>query len=88
MYSFRADKVMMVSDPNHWDHIFPFMQSGEVPHRIALTDPVIRDMYPADGHEDIDVVDVVTTRSQTASKLHSSGELPAPAATSNSGEKV
>jgi hypothetical protein len=33
-------------------------------------------------------VDVVTTRSQAASKLRASGELPAPFATSNSGEKV
>ncbi len=38
MYSFRAKKVMMLSDPKHWDHILSFMQSGEVPHRIALTD--------------------------------------------------
>ncbi len=33
-------------------------------------------------------IDVVTVRSQTASKLRTSGELPAPSATSNSGEKV
>ena len=33
-------------------------------------------------------VDVVTTRSQTVSKLRTSGELPAPSVTSNSGEKV
>ena len=46
-------------------------------------------MHPADGYEDGDVpVDVVTTRSQAASKLRSSGELSAPSATSNSGEKV
>ena len=46
-------------------------------------------MHAADGHEDGDVpVDVVTTRSQSASKLRASGELPASAATSNSGEKV
>ena len=46
-------------------------------------------MHAVDGHEDGDVsVDVVTTRSQTVSKLHTSGELSAPAATSNSGEKV
>ena len=46
-------------------------------------------MHAADGHEDSDVsVDVVTTRSQAASKLLASVELPAPAATSNSGEKV
>ncbi len=38
MYSFRAKKVMMLSDPKHLDHILPFMQSGDVPHRIALTD--------------------------------------------------
>ena len=64
------------------------MQPGDVPHRIALTDADIRAMHAADGHEDSDVpVDVVTTRSQTASKLRASGELPAPSATSNSGEK-
>ena len=46
-------------------------------------------MHAADGHEDSDVsVDVVTTRSQAASKLLASVELPAPPATSNSGEKV
>jgi hypothetical protein len=33
-------------------------------------------------------IDVVTTRSQAASKLRASGELSAPSATSNSGEKV
>ncbi len=46
-------------------------------------------MHAADGHEDGDVpIDVVTTHSQVASKLRASGELPAPSATSNSGEKV
>jgi hypothetical protein len=46
-------------------------------------------MYADDGHEDGDVsIDVVTTLSQTASKLRTSGELPAPSSTSNSGEKV
>ena len=49
----------------------------------------IRAMHAVDGHEDGDVpVDVVTTRSQTASKLRASGELPAPSTTSTSGEKV
>ena len=79
----------MLSDPKHWDHILPFMQPGDVPHRIALTDADIRATHAVDGHEDSDVpVDVVTTRSQAASKLRTSGELPAPSATSNSGEKV
>jgi len=89
MYSFRAKKVMMLSDPKHWDHILPFMQPGDVPHRIALTDADIRDMHAPDGDEDGDVpIGVVTTRSQAASELRTSGELPAPSATSNSGEKV
>ncbi len=89
MYIFRAEKVMMLSDPKHWDHILPFIQSEDVPHRITLADVVIRSMHAADGHEDGDLpVDVVTTRSQTASKLRASGELPATAATCNSGEKV
>ncbi len=79
----------MLSDPKHWDHILPFMQPGDVPHRIALTDEDIRAMYASDGHEDGDVtIDVVTTCSQSASKLCVSGELPAPSATSNSGEKL
>ncbi len=60
-----------------------------VPHRIALTDADIRDMHSVDDHEDGDVpTDVVATRSQAASKLRTSGDLPAPSATSNSGEKV
>jgi hypothetical protein len=42
MYSFRAKKVMMLSDPKHWVHILPFMQLGDVPHRISLTDADIR----------------------------------------------
>jgi hypothetical protein len=55
----------------------------------VLTDADIRAMHAADGHEEGDVpVDVVTTRSQAASKLRASGELPAPSATSNAGEKV
>ena len=46
-------------------------------------------MYVADGHEDDDVsVDVVTTHSQTVSKLRPSGDLSVPAATTNSGGKV
>jgi hypothetical protein len=78
----------MLSNPKHWDHILPFMQPRDVPHRIALTDTDIRAMHAADSHEDGDVpVNVVTTRSQAASKLRASGELPAPSATSNSGEK-
>jgi hypothetical protein len=89
MYSFRDKKVIMLSDPKHWDHILPFMQSGDVPHKIDLTDVDIRDMYAVDGHEDDDVpVDVVTTRSQVSSKLPASGELSVSSATSNSGEKV
>ena len=79
----------MLSDPKHWGHILPFIQSGDVPHRIALTDADIHPMHTADDHEDGDVpVDVVTTHSQTVSKLPASGDLPAPSATSNSGEKV
>ena len=89
MYRFRADKVMMLSNPKHWDHILSFMQSEDVPHRIALTDVDIHTMHAADDHEDGDVsVDAVTTRSQTVSKLRVSEELTAPAVTSNSGEKV
>jgi hypothetical protein len=46
-------------------------------------------MHAADGHEDGDVpINVFTTRSQAASKLRASGKLPAPSATSNSGDKV
>ena len=48
MYSFRAKKVMMLSDPKHWDHILPFMQSGDVPHKIAPTDADIRAMHAVD----------------------------------------
>ncbi len=79
----------MLSDPKHWDHILPFMQPGDVTHRIALTDVDIRAMHTADDHGDGDVsIDLVTTHSQTTSKLHVSGELPAPSATFDSGEKV
>jgi hypothetical protein len=82
-------KVMILSDPKHWDHILPFMQPGDFPHRIALTDEDIRAMHVSDGHENDDVpMDVVTTRSQATSKLSTSGELSAPSTTSNSGEKV
>ena len=55
MYRFRDDKVMMLSDPKHWDHILPFIQSGDVPHGISLSDVDILTMYAADGHEDDDV---------------------------------
>jgi hypothetical protein len=34
MYSFRAKKVMMLSDLKHWDHILPFLQSGDVSHQV------------------------------------------------------
>jgi hypothetical protein len=63
----------MLSDPKNWDHILPFMEPGDVSHRITLTDVDIHTMHGVDGHEDGDVpVDVVTTRSQDASKLYSS----------------
>jgi hypothetical protein len=53
------------------------MYPGDAPHRIALTDADIRAMHAADGHEDSDVpVDVVITRSQAASELRASRELP------------
>jgi hypothetical protein len=46
-------------------------------------------MHTANRHEDGDVpIGVVTTRSQAASKLRASGELPASSTASNSGEKV
>jgi hypothetical protein len=38
MYSFLTKEVMMLSDPKHWDHILTYMQPGDVPHRIGLTD--------------------------------------------------
>ncbi len=76
MYTFRVKKLMMLSDPKHWDHISPFMQSGDVPHRIALTDVDIHTIHDVDDHEDGDVsIDVVTIRSQTVSKLRASGCL-------------
>ena len=79
----------MLSDPKHWDHILSFMQPGDVPQCNALTEADIRSMHAVDDHEDGDVpVDVVTTRSQTASKLRSSGEMPTSATISNSKEKV
>ena len=64
------------------------MHLGDVPHCIDLTDVDIRAMDAVDDQEDGGSVDVVTTRSHTVSKLRSSGKLPAPASTSNSGEKV
>jgi hypothetical protein len=81
--------LMMLNDPKHWDHTLPFMQPGDFPHRIALTDPDILTMHAADDHEDGDVpIDVVTTHSLASSKLCVSGKLHAPSTTSNSGEKV
>jgi hypothetical protein len=68
---------------------FPFHETWDVPHLIALTDAEIRAIHVADGHEDGNVsVDVVATCSHAASKLRASGELSAPATSSNSGEKV
>jgi hypothetical protein len=65
------------------------MQPGDVPHRVTLTDTDIHTIHVVDGHEDGDVtIDVVTTRSQTDSKLLTSGDLSSPSVTSNSGEKV
>ncbi len=38
MYSFRAKKVMMLSDPKHLDHILPFMQpEGDVSVDVVTT---------------------------------------------------
>jgi hypothetical protein len=76
MYSFRLKKVMMLSDPKNRDHILPFIQTGDVPHNIVLTDADILTKHAVDSHEDGDVpVDVVTTRSQAASKLRASAAL-------------
>jgi hypothetical protein len=75
MYSFRAKKVMMLSYPKHWDHILLFMQPGDVPHRIALTDADIHAMYAVDDQEDgdvpVDVVVLADTRPATLFTLSS-----------------
>ena len=63
------------------NHILPFLESGDVPGVIVLTD--IHVMYVADGHVDDDV-----TRSKTDSNFLASEKLPAHPATSNTGEKV
>ena len=41
MYSFRANKIMMLSDPKYWDHILPFMQ-GMLPMWSLSRDSVCR----------------------------------------------
>jgi hypothetical protein len=47
MYSFRAEKVMVLSDRKYGDHILPFLESGGFPHVIVLTDAEIMAL---DGH--------------------------------------
>jgi hypothetical protein len=37
MYSFKPEKVLRMSDPQHFDTILPFLQPLDVPHRMELT---------------------------------------------------
>ena len=36
LWSFRHRKVMRLSDPEHFDHILPFLQPSDVHHSIPL----------------------------------------------------
>ena len=84
MYSFRTRKVVRLSDPRHFDHILPFLQPADIPHKIDLTAADICDMHAADG----DVIDM-PSRKSTRFRVTASGEpiLLAPdARASDSGE--
>ena len=56
MYSFKLRKVVRLSDPKHFDHILPFLQPDDLPHKIDLSAAEICDMHAADGdHIDMPV---------------------------------
>jgi len=49
MYSFKLRKVVRLSDPRHFDHIFPFLCPEDIPHRIDLSAADICTMHEEDG---------------------------------------
>ena len=49
MYSFKLRKVVRLSAPKHFDHILPFLQPDDLPHKIDLSAAEICDMHAADG---------------------------------------
>jgi hypothetical protein len=49
LWSFRHRKAMRLSDPNHFDHILPFLQPADVHHSIPRISDDIKRMYATDN---------------------------------------
>ena len=69
MYSFQLRKIVRLSDPRHFDHILPFLQPDDLPHKIALSPADICDMHAEDG-DDIEM----PTRKSTRFRQDASGK--------------
>ena len=52
MYSFKLKKVVRMSDPQHFDHLLPFLHPDDIHHKIDLTPEEIMRMHSEDGSEE------------------------------------
>ena len=76
MWSFKHKKVYTLSDPRHFDTILPFLQPGDVGHKIDLTVEDIQKMHAADNRHEFTPTMPLHTRSQRPiSHPTSSGEI-------------
>jgi hypothetical protein len=90
MWSFKHKKVYTLSDPRHFDTILPFLQPGDVGHKIDLTVEDIQKMHTSDNRDDSSSTTPLHTRSQRpTSHSTSSGEIASTLApSSDSGENM
>jgi hypothetical protein len=90
MWSFKHKKVYTLSDPRHFDTILPFLQPGDVGHKIDLTVEDIQNMHAADNRHDSPTTLPMQTRSQRLiSKPTTSGEIASNLTpSSDSGENI
>jgi hypothetical protein len=72
MWSFKHKKVCTMSDPRHFDTILPFLQPGDVGHKIDLTVDDISNMHVSSASSISTPNTVIQTRSRGSSSLGSS----------------
>ena len=90
IWSFKHKKVYTLSDPRHFDTILPFLQPGDVGHKIDLTVEDIQNMHAADNRHNSPTTLPMQTRSQRLiSQPTTSGEIASNLTpSSDSGENI
>ena len=87
MWSFKHKKVYTMSDPRHFDTILPFLQPGDVGHKIDLTAMTLKRCI---RHPSLVCISVPTTviqsRSRSSSSLSPVSSTLTPS--SDSGENI